>query len=173
MRQGDTHTHNVTIFIVQIIIYFHLVSVLLHSCCITLISLSTSSFTDAGNRNIIVTMVINTLQCRLKTILIYFRSLMLVYSYCLTLTLDVSISGLQRDYFVSFLHLATWKRILFPYRSPWRVIKMHRPFIFRSTRLPHKGKNYFHGNQLSNSFNSLFLRKGGDFLYWPQQQSPK
>ena len=59
MRQGDTHTfiafyimsfiNWTTIFIVQIIIYFHLVSVLLHSCCITLISRSTCSFTDAGN----------------------------------------------------------------------------------------------------------------------------
>ena len=60
MRQGDTHTsiafylmsfiNWTTIFIlVQIIIYFHLVSVLLHSCCITLISLSTCSFTDVGN----------------------------------------------------------------------------------------------------------------------------
>ena len=38
-----------TIFIVQIIIYFLLVSVLLHSCCITLISRSTCSFTGAGN----------------------------------------------------------------------------------------------------------------------------
>ena len=44
MRQGDTHT-----FIAFYIIYFHLVSVLLHSCCITLISLSTCSFTDVGN----------------------------------------------------------------------------------------------------------------------------
>ena len=59
MRQGDTHTfiafyimsfiNWTTIFIVQIIIYFHLVSVLLHRCCITLISLSTRSFTDVGN----------------------------------------------------------------------------------------------------------------------------
>ena len=59
MRQGDTHTfiafyimsfiNWTTIFIVQIIICFHLVSVLLHSCCITLISRSTCSFTDAGN----------------------------------------------------------------------------------------------------------------------------
>ena len=32
------------------IIYFHLVSGLLHSCCIPLISLSTCSFTDVGNR---------------------------------------------------------------------------------------------------------------------------
>ena len=31
------------------IIYFHLVSGLLHSCCIPLISLSTCSFTDVGN----------------------------------------------------------------------------------------------------------------------------
>ena len=59
MGQRDTHTfiafyimsfiNWTTIFIVQIIIYFHLVSVLLHSCCITLISRSTCSFTDAGN----------------------------------------------------------------------------------------------------------------------------
>ena len=42
-------TEPLAIFIVQIIIYFHLVSVLLHSCCITLISRSTCSFTDAGN----------------------------------------------------------------------------------------------------------------------------
>ena len=42
-------TEPLAIFIVQIIIYFHLVSVLLHSCCITLISLSTCSFTDVGN----------------------------------------------------------------------------------------------------------------------------
>ena len=60
MRQGDSHTviafyiisfsNETSIFIlVQIIIYFHLVLELLHSCCIIFISLSTCSFTDVGN----------------------------------------------------------------------------------------------------------------------------
>ena len=55
--------------------------------------------------------------------------------------------GTSKGFFRLVPLFSNMKRILFPYWLPWREIKMHRPFIFRSTWLPHKGKNYFHGSR--------------------------